>query len=157
MAMLASTQTRWAIAMACAVVPATGCKPTEFNQVYAPNQSRHVDPSWLAAAKHCWPAIEHEGYSNTVIEHQLADPLHFRATFAAYAAYSDTGLINLISHPVADAPAAEPGDFAKAQTPVLTRKQAINGGATGTQLAANGNVPPDAFCIVQAGMPVGFR
>lgn len=134
----------------------TGCKPTEFNQVYAPTQSRHVDPSWIAAAKHCWPAIEHDGYSNSVIEHQLADPLHFRATFAAYAILPDASLIDLIAKPVSAAPPLDAGLFANSRTPVLTRAQALKG-APDSQIAPSGTTPPDPFCTLQPGMPVGFR
>ena len=151
------TRTGAAFAFACAVVPFTGCKPTEFNQVYAPTQSRSVDPSWIAAAKHCWPAIDHDGYSNSVIEHQLADPLHFRATFAAYAALPNASLLDLIAHPVSAAPALDAGLFANSHSPVLTRAQALNGAPTDSQMPAGGTTPPDPFCTLQTGMPVGFR
>jgi hypothetical protein len=141
------------IATTALALAATGCKPTEFNQVYSDTQAKHVDRTRVAAARNCWPAIEHEGFSKSVTEHYLADPLHFRSTFATYAVYSDADLIKFVSQPISNAPVPGDYNFVKAQTPVLTLSQAINGANSAPD---PGTVPHD-FCIVHAGTPVGFK
>ena len=58
----------------------SGCKAREMGIGFSSTHAKQVDPSWVTAAKSCWPALAHPGYDNEALEANLADPLH--PTFA---------------------------------------------------------------------------
>jgi hypothetical protein len=86
------------------------------------------------------------------VKHYLADPLHFRAAFAAYAQFSDSTLRSMIAAPVSDAPVADISVL-NADKPILTRLQAMTG-VTETNSRTAGQ---DSLCSIQPGLPVGFK
>ena len=142
-----------ALAMAMAM---NGCKAREIGVKFADTQAAHVQKSWVQAAKSCWPALEHEGMSDGSIEHQLADPLHFRAAFTSYAAYPDEDLIRMVARPLSDAPSPDNSLLENASSPLLTRAEAASG-STGSHSSTSGKPPADALCAIHPGTPVGFR
>jgi len=130
-----------------------GCKARELGANYSETQSATVDNTWVTAVESCWPAVAHQDYSVEAVKHYLADPLHFRAAFAVYAGLSDSMLRSIVAAPVSNAPAADTSVLKHAETPVLTRVQAI----TGNTNSASHEPGPDSFCSIQPGLPVGFR
>jgi len=130
-----------------------GCKARELGANYADTQAVTVDDTWVTAVDSCWPAVAHQGYSTEGVKHYLADPLHFRAAFAAYAGLSDGKLRSTVAAPVSSAPPADTSVLAHTQMPILTRTQAI----TGATNSASYQPAPDSFCSIQPGLPVGFR
>ena len=137
----------------------SGCKAREMGIQFADKQARNVDNSWLIAANSCWPELTHSGYSLLDVKRYLADPLHFRATFAAYASLDNQQLIRVVTQPVKDAPAPDTSVLDHSQSPVLTRQQAVSRSNLQGTLPANNNgvAPADALCAIQPGTPVGFR
>ncbi|MFC6644351.1 hypothetical protein ACFQBQ_01830 [Granulicella cerasi] len=158
--MAAFTPSRLLLAtLAVACVFASGCKAREMGVKYADKRAAHVDTTWLLAANACWPDLAHAGYTLGDVKSYLSDPLHFRATFAAYASLSNDELITVAETPVMKAPLPDSGIFNQSQNPVLTRQQALQGNnARGTLVSdTNGIAPQDSLCAIQAGTPVGFR
>ena len=126
---------------------------------FADQQARNVDHTWLIAANSCWPDLTHSGYSLLDVKRYLADPLHFRATFATYASLDNNTLISVVTEPVMSAPAPDTSVLDHSQGPVLTREQAVSRSNLQGSLPAdhNGIAPSDALCAIQPGTPVGFR
>jgi hypothetical protein len=126
---------------------------------FSGRQAASVDSSWLIAAGSCWPDLGHQGYTVADIKRYLADPLHFRATFATYASLSDAQLLQIIPKPVDQAPAPDPSVLNQTTSPILTRTDAVSRKNLRGTLASdnNGVAPPDALCAIQPGIPVGFR
>jgi hypothetical protein len=148
-----------AVAGVAAACSTGGCKAREMGVDYADQQAARVDNTWLVAANHCWPDLRHQGFSVDAIQHFMADPLHFRATFGAYAPLSDARLRNIVMHPVAEAPSPDTSVFDHSQTPLLTRADAVTGSNPRGTLVSEGNglAPDDTLCAIQPGVPVGFR
>lgn len=145
-----------AIALSCAL---PGCKARELGSSFSDKQATSVDNSWLIVAGTCWPDMMHSGYSLAGVKSYLEDPLHFRATFPTYAAFTDSALRDLITKPVASAPQGDTDMFSHTSNRVLTRDQAIAGKVNDGVLPADTNniAPADSFCAVQKGLPAGFR
>lgn len=137
----------------------SGCKAHEMGVNFAKTQAMHVDNSWLIAANSCWPELSHSGYSLGDIKRYLADPLHFRASFATYATLDNNALAQVVGKPVQDAPAPDASVLNNSPNPVLTRSEAVNRTNLQGTLVANNNgiAPADALCAIQPGTPVGFR
>jgi hypothetical protein len=152
------TKPAWAILLIAAAI-LTGCRANEMGVKFSDREALSVDPSWLAAAKSCWPDLAHNGDTSADINRYLADPLHFRATFGGYAALSDRTLRAIVSKPAAEAPAPDSSVLTGANTPVLTRGQAVAGASTQQAVASapDGIAPPDALCAIHSGTPVGFK
>ena len=136
------------LAVAC-----VGCKARELGANYADTQAATVDNTWVTAVESCWPAVAHQGYSTDTVKHYLADPLHFRAAFTAYASLGDNMLLTMVAAPVNNAPPTDTSVLAHSVMPILTRAQAI----TGKTNSAGREVGPDSFSAIQPGLPVGFR
>ena len=136
-----------------------GCKAREMGIQFADKQAAKVDNSWLIAANSCWPDLTHSGYSLLDVKRYLADPLHFRATFATYGSLDNKQLIDVVTGPVTAAPAPDTSVLDHSQSPVLTRQQAVSRKDLNGTLPANNNgvAPADALCAIQPGTPVGFR
>jgi len=149
------------LAMMCsgfaAVTMLSGCKAREMGVVFSPTQARHVDDSWLTAAKACWPELSHSGLSNEAIRKNLADPLHFRSAFSVYASMSDAQILQMVSTSINTAPEADASVLRGAATPYLTRLQAAAGAAVDPQASSNGEPPVDTLCAVHPGTPIGFK
>ena len=138
-----------------ACVTLSGCKPRTMGIAYSSTQASSADRSWLTAAQSCWPALAHSGLSDEALEHNLADPLHFRAAFGGYASLSDTEIESVVVHPVSAAPLPDHAALLRSATPVLTLSQAASGATP--QSAPQGDLPEDALCAVHSGIPVGFN
>ncbi len=132
-----------------------GCEAREMGTTFADKQANAVDNTWVAAVKTCWPDVAHQGYSLPGMKRYLADPLHFRAAFSTYSALTDAQLLIIVTKPIQDAPPPDTSVLDHAQTPILTRDQAISGARPTSN--SNGATPPDALCAIQTGTPVGFR
>ena len=135
---------------------ATGCRP---HHTGADPQAGLVDESWITSAQSCWPDLTHNGYSTKRLQHDLAVPANFRATFPTYAAQSNVQIRALLSKTIGAAPSPDSSTLAHSQMPVLTRGQAAAGTSPQAAVAANtnGTAPPDALCAIQTGTPAGFR
>lgn len=137
----------------------TGCKAKEMGVEFADKQAGRVDNSWLLAANACWPELTHSGYSLKDVKRYLADPLHFRATFAGYSTLGDAALAQVAGQPLLEAPAPDASVLNHSPNPVLTRREALAGGSARGALVSesSGVAPQDTLCAIQAGTPVGFR
>ena len=136
-----------------------GCKAREMGVPTADHTAEFVDGSWLTATKNCWPELEHDGFTDAGMRHNLADPLRFRSTFPSYAAQSEPSLRSLVTKPLMAAPAPDGTVLMNSRTPVLTRSQAAAGSDShkAAVQGTNGPAPPDALCSVHAGTPVGWK
>ena len=145
--------------MALGVLLLSGCKAREMGIQFADKQAANVDNSWLIAANSCWPDLTHSGYSLLDVKRYLADPLHFRATFAAYSSLPNEQLVRIVTQPVISAPAPDTSVLDHSQNPVLTRAQAVSRSDLHGTLPSgnNGVAPADALCAITPGTPVGFR
>lgn len=159
MTLLPSNSRRTALAALAMALCLSGCKARELGSSFSDKQAASVDGSWLVVAGTCWPDMLHSGYSLAGIKSYLADPLHFRATFPTYAAFTDSALRDIITKPVQSAPQGDTDLFSHTSNRVLTRQQAIDGKASEAVLPADNNnvAPADSFCALQKGLPVGFR
>jgi hypothetical protein len=154
---LASVRTAAVGAAMLLALSVLGCKPRENGVAFSNTQAKSVDPSWVAAAKSCWPDLAHVQLSNEAITRNLADPLHFRSTFGAYASLSDAQIEAIVARPILDAPEPSHTPMLGSRTPVLTRAQAAAGVRPPQSAPAPGGLPDDVLCSLQSGTPVGFK
>ena len=138
---------------------ATGCRhqpQTADGSMAKPGQPASVDNSWINAARSCWPQLAGNGYSNDDIGRNLIH--HLGAAFPTYAALSSNGADADLSMPIATVLAPDVSKLQNSATPVLTRGQAVAGVGPGGAIvqSTRGDVPPDALCSIQTGLPQGF-
>ena len=144
--------------LTAATLLASGCRARQSTSGDPAMPSANVDTSWLIAAASCWPDLRESNRSLLDMKQFLGNPDHFRATFATYAALNDSSLASVAGTPVAQAPAPDASVLHGAQTPILTRTEAVRRRPEQALGAANTTTPPtDALCAIQHGTPVGFR
>lgn len=116
-----------------------------------------VDSSWITAAHSCWPGLN--GRSNEEIGKHLTTYNDFGKLFPSYAGLTADTLRSSLKMPLQIGPPPNNGALANSDLPVLTRGQAALGtpAALAVAQSTHGAAPPDAFCAVQTGTPVGFN
>ncbi len=131
----------------------TGCGP----KAAVGGPKNFVDSSWITAAHSCWPGLR--GRSNDELEKHLTSHDAFGKLFPTYAGLSADTLKISLKMPLQIAPSPDNGALANSDIPVLTRGQAALGtpAALAVAQSTHGAAPPDAFCAIQTGTPVGFN
>ena len=150
------TRTAAALQSVSLILLVSGCKAREMGVQFADTQAVKVDDTWISAARSCWPELARNNYTRGILSHELADPLHFRATFAAYAALGDKDIEAIVAAPINTAPAPDSGSLRGAGGGLLTRNQAVSFDGNPPGNLASNRIPSDALCAIHPGVPVGF-
>ena len=146
--------TRASLVVATSVLASTvGCGPKN----HVGGDANFVDSSWITAAHSCWPGLR--GTNNADIQKHLTDHTDFGKLFPSYSGLSADTLTVSLKMPLQTAPSPDNATLANSDLPVLTRGQAALGtpAALAVAQSTHGSAPPDAFCAIQTGTPVGFN